>query len=133
MNSRLLHLGLLWALFALVSACATPPPTTAAGFKASAQKKYDKGDFAGAIADSTQAIALAPADPEGYYCRGCAEEAVNDFDDAIADYSKVIALDPNNAVAYHDRGFAREAKGDLEGAATDLNKAEQLNSQQPNR
>jgi Flp pilus assembly protein TadD len=131
-SCRSFRLSLLWAVLAFVSACSTPP-TTAAGFKASAQKKYDKGDFAGAIADSTQAIALAATDPEGYYCRGCAEEAMNDFDGAIADYDKVIALDPNNAVAYHDRGFAREAKGDLEGAAADLNKAEQLSSPQPSR
>jgi tetratricopeptide (TPR) repeat protein len=134
MNSRrLLRLSLLWASLVFVPACSTPPPTTAAGFKASAQKNYDQGKFDDSIADSTKAIALAPTDPEAYYFRGCAEEAMNDFDNAIADYSKVIELAPNNAAAYHDRGFARESKGDLNGAAADLNQAEELRSQQPSR
>src|SRR5579872_6401925 len=109
-SCRLFRLGLLWALFALVSACSTPP-TTAAGFKASAQKKFNKGDYDGAIADSTKAIALAATDTEAYYCRACAEEASSDYDDAIADYSKIIELNPNNAAAYNARGFARESKG----------------------
>ena len=124
----LLHLRLLWVALAFVSACSTPP-TTAAGFKTSAQKKFNKGDFDGAIADYTKAIALAATDPEAYYNRGCAREAMHDFDGAIADYSKVIELDPNNADAYNNRGFAREAKGDLNGAAADLNKAAKLNLQ----
>ncbi len=126
---RLFRLGLLWVSLAFVSACSTPP-TTAAGFKASAQKKFAKGDYDGAISDSTQAIALAATDPESYYFRGCAREARNDFDGAIADYSKVIELAPNNIDAYSARGLAKEASGDLAGAATDLNKAEELKSQQ---
>jgi tetratricopeptide (TPR) repeat protein len=130
MNSRcLLHLGLLWALLAFVSACSTPPPTTAAGFKAAAQAKSDKGDYDGAIADYTKAIAMGATDPATYYGRGRARESNNDFDGAIADYNKVIELDPNNGEAYNDRGFAKESKGDLEGAAVDLNKAAQLKSQ----
>jgi tetratricopeptide (TPR) repeat protein len=124
------RLGLLWALLAFVSACATPPPTTAADFKASAATKFDKGDYDGAISDYTNAIALGATDPATYYGRGRAKESNNDFDGAIADYSKVIELDPSNADAYHDRGFAKESKGDLEGAAADLNKAEELNSRQ---
>jgi Flp pilus assembly protein TadD len=132
MNSRrLLHLGLLWASLAFVSACATPPPTTAIGFEASAQGKLAKGDFDGAIADYTKAIALGATDPATYYGRARARESNNDFDGAIADYSKVIELDPNNADAYNDRGFARESKGDLDGAAADLNQAAKLKSQQP--
>jgi len=127
-SCRSLHLSLLWALLAFVSACATPPPTTAAGFKASAATKFDKGDFDGAIADCTKAIALAAMDTEAYFYRARAKESNNDFDGAIADYDKVIQLDPNNAVAYNDRGFAKESKGDLEGAAADLNKAAKLNS-----
>jgi Flp pilus assembly protein TadD len=128
MNSRrLFRPGLLWALLAFVAACSTPP-TTAAGYSASAKAKFAKGDYAGTIADSTHAIALAATDPETYYYRGCAREALNDFDGAIADYSKVIELDPNNAVAYNARGFAKEAKGDLAGAAVDLNKAAKLSS-----
>ena len=59
MNSRrVFHLALLWVWLAFVSACATPP-TTAAGFKASAQKKFDKGNYEGAVADFSQSIALA--------------------------------------------------------------------------
>jgi tetratricopeptide (TPR) repeat protein len=129
----LFHLSLLWALLVFVSACATPPPTTAAGFKASAATKFNKGDFDGAIADYTKAIALGATDPATYYNRGRAKEANNDFDGAIADYDKVIELDPNNADAYNDRGFAKEANGDLNGAAADLNKAAELKSQQSSR
>ena len=130
MNSRrLFHLSLLLACLAFVSACATPPPTTAAGYKASAQAKSDKGDFNGAIADYTKAIALGATDPATYYARGSAEEAKGDLDGAIADYSQVIALDPHNADAYNDRGFAKESKGDLDGAAADLNQAAKLRSQ----
>jgi Flp pilus assembly protein TadD len=134
MNScRLFHLSLLWAWLAFVSACATPQPTTADGYKAAAQAKSAKGDYDGAIADYTKAIALGATDPATYDGRGRAEEAKDDFDGAIADYSKVIGLDPNNADAYNDRGFAKESKGDLDGAAADLNKAAELKSQQPSR
>jgi tetratricopeptide (TPR) repeat protein len=132
MNSRrFFHLGLLWALLSFVSACSTPPPTTAAGFDASAREKSDKGDFDGAIADYTKAIALDATDTVAYFSRARARESNNDFGGAIADYNKVIALDPHNAEAYNDRGFAKESTGDLEGAAIDLNKAEELKSQQP--
>jgi Flp pilus assembly protein TadD len=130
MNSRrLLHLGLLCTLLAFVSACATPPPTTAAGYDASAKAKSDQGDYDGAIADYTKAIALGATDPATYYGRGRAKESKDDLDGAIADYTKVIELDPTNADAYNDRGFARESKGDLDGAAVDLNKAAKLKSQ----
>jgi tetratricopeptide (TPR) repeat protein len=87
---RLFYLGLLWAALAFVSACSTPPPTTAAGYKASAAAKFDKGDYDGAISDYTKAIALGATDPATYYSRGSAEEAKDDFAGAIADYSKVI-------------------------------------------
>jgi Flp pilus assembly protein TadD len=134
MNSRrLFRLGLLWVVFTLVSACSTPPPTTAAGYNASAQAKSDKGDYDGAIADYTKAIALGATDPATYDGRGHAKESKDDLDGAIADYSKVIELDPTNADAYNDRGFAKESKGDLDGAAADLNKAAELKSQQPSR
>jgi tetratricopeptide (TPR) repeat protein len=128
-SSRVFHLVLLCAWLAFVSACSTPPPTTAAGYKASAKAKSDKGNYDGAIADYTKAIAMGATDPATYDGRGRAEEAKDDFDDAIADYSKVIGLDPNNADAYNDRGFARESKGDLDGAAADLNQAAKLKSQ----
>ncbi|HWZ95547.1 MAG TPA: tetratricopeptide repeat protein [Opitutaceae bacterium] len=132
-SSRLFRLGLFCALLAFVSACSTPP-TTAAGFKASAQKKFDKGNYEGAVADFSQSIALAATDDiEVYYLRGRARESSGDVDGAIADFSKVIALDPSNAEAYNDRGFARESKGDLEGAAVDLNKAAELKLQQSGR
>jgi Flp pilus assembly protein TadD len=126
--SRLFCLSLLWAWLAFVSACSTPP-TTAAGFKASAKEKFDKGNFEGAIVDYSQSIALASTDDiEVYYLRGRARESTGDDAGAITDFSKVIELDPNNAQAYNDRGFAKEAMGDLEGAAADLNKAAKLNS-----
>jgi Flp pilus assembly protein TadD len=130
MNSRrLFHLGLLWASLVFVSACSTPPPTTATGFDASAREKSDKGDVAGAIADYTKAIALDPTDAVAYFSRARIRESINDFDGAIADYDKVIVLDPHNAEAYNDRGFAKESKGDLDGAAADLNQAAKLKSQ----
>jgi Flp pilus assembly protein TadD len=127
-SSRLFHLSLLWAWLACLSACSTPP-TTAAGYDASAKAKLDNGNFDGAIADFTKAIALAAADIDAYYYRGRAREAKDDFEGAIADYSKVIELDPKNVEAYNDRGLSRESNGDLAGAAADLNKAAELSLQ----
>ena len=82
-----------------------------------------KGDFARAIADFDQAIALDPKDADAYYNRGWAYDEKGELDRAIADYTKAIALDPNDADHYYGRGWAYQNKGDKDKAIADYRKA----------
>ena len=81
------------------------------------------GDFNGALADYTQAIALNPKNVSAYLGRATVRSLEGNYKEAIADDTKAIALDPKNAVAYGNRGNARTSKGDLSGALSDYTQA----------
>src|SRR5262249_7116630 len=78
----------------------------------------DKGDWARAIADFTEAIRLRPAFVT-YYNRGFAYGKKGDVDSAIADFTEAIRLEPDMAPAYANRGRAYEKKGDRDKANQD--------------
>ena len=73
----------------------------------SAEQKFEKGDFKGAIADYTKAIEINPQYSEAYINRGIAKSDLGDTQGAIADYNKAIDINPQYAVAYNNRGYAK--------------------------
>jgi tetratricopeptide (TPR) repeat protein len=59
-----------------------------------AAARCDKRDYQGALADSNEAIRLAP-DAQHYETRAAVYEKMSRIDNAIADYAKAIDLDPS--------------------------------------
>jgi len=104
-------------------ALAQPP----AGLVSQGDDKRVHGDFRGAVADYTAALAEDSRDVGAYLGRASARGLAGDYAGAIADDTKAIALDPKNAVAFTNRGNARTSKGDLAGAASDYTRALHLN------
>ena len=84
------------------------------------------GQWAPAIANFTQALALAPQSTVAYQARADAHLARNDLDAAIKDYSQALTIDSGNAPAYNGRGNARTAKQDFDGAIADFTQAVKL-------
>lgn len=114
------------ALVSILSLVAVGPQS-ADDYVQTGNKKYEKRDFDGAIADYTKAIELDPKNATAYSNRGIMKKAKGDLDGAIADCTKAIELDPKYANAYNDRGHAKKAKDDLDGALADFTKAIELN------
>jgi len=85
-----------------------------------------KGDIDRAIADSTEAIRLAPHYPAALTNRGTAYHAKGDDDRAIADFNEAIRLDPTYEDAFVNRANAFQAKGDTDRAIADLTEAIRL-------
>ena len=79
----------------------------------SADLKYKRGNYQGAIDDYTKAIELA------YVFRGAAKVKSGDAQGGIADFDKAIEINPQNAVNYYNRGIAKQLVGDLKGACAD--------------
>jgi Flp pilus assembly protein TadD len=88
-----------------------------------------KGDLDRAIKDYSQAIKLAPDDPDGYNNRGLALLDKRKFDEAIVDFTKIISLRPQEAKYYFNRGLAYLEKGVFDSALPDFNQAISLNPQ----
>gem|GEM_PF-1806997 len=88
--------------------------------------KYGRNDFAGAIADFTEAMKYNPSDDELYRRRAEARGAKGDIDGAIADATLGIECFkkiPGNAREYcpyyYDRARLKKDKGDHKGALQD--------------
>ena len=79
----------------------------------SADLKYKRGNYQGAIDDYTKAIELA------YVFRGATKFKSGDSKGGIADFDKAIEINPQNAVTYYNRGIAKQLVGDLKGACAD--------------
>jgi tetratricopeptide (TPR) repeat protein len=90
-------------------------------------RKWETGDFDGAIGDCTEAIRLNAHFAEAYSRRGTAYVGLNDYDQAIADFDEALRLDPYYSAAYFNRGLAKAAKGQFDGAMADYNQALRLN------
>ncbi len=92
---------------------------------------HRKGDADHALADDSQAIALAPKLGVAYLNRGNLWLEKKQYDSAQADYDKAISFStgPNLALAYGGRGKAWHFKGNLDQALTDLDHALAINPQ----
>ena len=76
-----------------------------------------------AVADYSEAIALAPSYAQAYHNRGAAWLELGDAGAAEADLDKALALRPDWDLARFTRGRARAARGDQAGAVTDFTAA----------
>ena len=121
-KSAAAKLMLTGALLLTLTSCRTP----AEKYLSSADGRFGKGDFEGAIAYYTKVLALAPKDVNALYWRGRAWQEKEDLPKAIADFTRVLELDPEHAVALHSRGSAHNEAGNNATAIADYNKAIQL-------
>ena len=92
-----------------------------------AYKRADAGDQAGAIADYTKVIELAPRDYAAYSNRGLAKKRLGDTAGAMADYNSSLNIKPDYSYALRGRALLRKAQGDNTGAMADLDKALTVN------
>jgi tetratricopeptide (TPR) repeat protein len=90
-KQHFLRIALVWFLVmpVLIGGC----KTAGNAYFATANKKYDAGDYGGAIGDYTEAIRLSPSCAEAYNNRGNAKDAKGDHDGAIADFTEAIRID----------------------------------------
>ena len=93
-------------------------------------QKALKGDYASAIVDYDQALALFPGNAEIYYNRAVAHYSVGSIDRALQDLDRAIKIQPTMAEAYANRGTVLLEMGDATGAITDAKKAAKLFDQQ---
>ena len=84
-----------------------------------------KGDYDKVIADTTEAIRLAP-DQALYNLRGSAYFDKGENDIAIADFNDALKLGPPSGLILHNRGNAYNAKHDYTKALADYNEAIRL-------
>ena len=89
-------------------------------------KKFDLGDYAGAIADYTRAIHLKPDFASAYYNRGVAKKELRQYIAAIADYTEAIRLRPDHASAYYNRGITKRKLEQYDAAIADYTEAIRL-------
>ena len=86
-------------------------------------RHYDAGEYADAVAEYTQAIALDPKYAVAYNNRGAANNHLGKYAEAIVDYDQAIALDPQGTVAYNNRGAANNNLGKYAEAIADCTQA----------
>ena len=94
-------------------------------------KKYQSGDYYGALDDYNQAIQIDPQYAIVYTNRGWLKhDKLGDYQGALHDYNLAIQLDPQYALAYNNRGWLKhDLLGDYQGALQDYNLAIQYDSQ----
>ena len=85
--------------------------------------KYVRNDFAGAIADYSQAIHLVPNFAWAFISRGAARRHMGDFEGALADYNQAIYLDDRIYEAFLNRGIAYHMLEDFDKAVDDFTQA----------
>jgi tetratricopeptide (TPR) repeat protein len=89
-------------------------------------RRWEAGDFDGAIDDCTEAIRLNPHFAEAYNWRGSAYLGKDDYVNATGDFSEAIRLEPGYATAYYNRGLCHAASGHYADAMSDYNEALRL-------
>jgi hypothetical protein len=72
---------------------------TATDYSLSSVQAFERGDFARAIADVTEAIKLDPANAAFFAFRGWVHYRSGDEDNAIADWETALRLNPNHSAA----------------------------------
>jgi tetratricopeptide (TPR) repeat protein len=91
------------------------------------------GDYEGAIADYTQAIALNPKNSLYYDNRARAYNNRYQYKEAVADYSQAIKFRPKDTDLYLRRAYAYAAMGDRSKSIIDFRNAESRMNPQSSR
>lgn len=73
------------------------------GYFAASQEKWVTGDFAGIVADTTNAIKLSPDFADYYVVRAIAKNKLKDYKGALADMEKAVSIDPDNKTKVFNR------------------------------
>jgi tetratricopeptide (TPR) repeat protein len=93
-------------------------------------KKFDSGDFKGAIKDFSKALELNPADYLAFFNRATAKQEIADFKGAIQDFAQAIKIKPDKALLYLNRAFLSEQLKDFSQAIVDYKKVIELDSKE---
>jgi tetratricopeptide (TPR) repeat protein len=88
-------------------------------------------DWAGAIADASEAVRLDPANAKAFATRAYAECRSNAFRPARDDATEAIRLDPESPGGYEHRGAAYLGLGEWGHAVVDFNESIRRNSKNP--
>ncbi len=88
-----------------------------------AQARLDKRDWAEALADANEGLAIAPKRAGLWAVRSTANLELGRPAVALADAAKAIEVDPKEPAGYCARSVVRSRGGDLPGAVRDLDEA----------
>ena len=86
-------------------------------------EKARQKDYAGAIADLTEAIQLSPYFADAYYQRGLAYFDTGNLHDAVSDYTRALEFNPESVGARYARALVRLTLKNLPGALEDVDAA----------
>jgi tetratricopeptide (TPR) repeat protein len=90
-------------------------------------RRWENGDFEGAIVDCTKAIELNSDFTAAYNRRGTAYLQSQDFQNAMIDFDKAVRISPEYSVAHFNLGLCYAADGDYGAALRCYNEALRLN------
>ncbi|HTR80871.1 MAG TPA: tetratricopeptide repeat protein, partial [Bacteroidota bacterium] len=85
-----------------------------------ADAKLKNGDFAAALADCNQLVALRPNDGLAFYDRGNALSGLHRYRDAVENFTHAIGLGFSNSSVYYNRGIAYYNLGTVDSAVSDF-------------
>jgi tetratricopeptide (TPR) repeat protein len=87
------------------------------------QTSFDKGDWDGAIAAASGAIALDPKNEVAFTNRAGAYANKGKLKEALQDCKTALEINPQFPLAYNNRGYALELSGQLPDAKLDYEKS----------
>jgi tetratricopeptide (TPR) repeat protein len=102
-------------------------PSFAAAYQARAALRFQKKDYADALADCDKVIGLRHDDEHIYLIKGACHFFLQDFKGARNILSTAIAINPDDPLAWECRGEALGQLRDWDEAVADFTKAIQLN------
>ncbi|GBR74123.1 hypothetical protein NO1_1352 [Candidatus Termititenax aidoneus] len=129
------RLGILAALVIAIIAgillflAAPKTPLTAEKYNSRGLRKYEAGNYNGAIKEYTKAIQTDPRDKVSYFGRANAYIQIYFYQKALADYNKAIQLDPANPLYYANRANANYGMENYKATLADYDRAIKLNPQ----
>ena len=108
-----------WGVYAYIASA----PDRALGHYREGMHLLGPGDFEGAAAQFSQAIAIFPDYADAYLGRGKARQAAGHNEEALTDFERAIAIDPTSDLAYVSRGSIERARGDSQNALADFTRS----------
>jgi tetratricopeptide (TPR) repeat protein len=85
-----------------------------------------KGEYAQALGELDQALAMDPKDAENFTRRGGIYTLQKQYDKAVSDFNRALEIDPRYAKAYYNRALVYYHQGKYEQALADLHKTIEL-------
>ncbi|WP_174299884.1 sulfotransferase [Caulobacter sp. S45] len=100
-------------------------------YKLRAVRSERRGEFAAAVEDFEQALALTPWDPAVLNALGLCEARLGRRPRALQHLGEALRLQPDFAAAYVNRAWVLEGLGELEAACADYQQAVSFDEHQP--